>query len=159
MRRNAQGSSDLTTGIRKTLTTEKRKNLPAVLFHRVQDCLGLETCSLQGSPGNVSSLSMLCDSENRTLRIVDPVWSKQTAESSNKYASTVVRHRSCKVRNLMALVNKPQIVHQELYSAPCNGDAAFKSIHWFGVVAKLICDSCQQTLSSFETCLDKIVEL
>lgn len=102
---------------------------------------------------------MLCDSEDCTFCIVDPVWSKETTESSNKYASTVVRYRGCEVRDLMALVNKPQIVHEELYSAPCNGDAAFKSIHWFGVVAKLICDSCQQTLSSFETYLEKIVEL
>jgi len=98
----------------------------------------------------VTSLRVLRYPENSTLRVIDPVWGKKTTESSNKYTPAIVRYRSCQIRYFVAVGDEAEIIHQEFYATSSNGDTAFESIHWFGFLAKLVCNSRKQALLRFK---------
>ena len=118
----------------------------AILFHGVQDGLGLEAGCLHRSPCDMALLRMLCQTEDGSSSIIYPVRGKKTTKGRHKYAAAVIVYRGCQIIDMMGSFEKVQVVLQKLYSASGNSNTAFQSIDWFSAAAKVVPNCAQQPM-------------
>lgn len=74
------------------IDSQLRESMSTVLFHGIQNGLGLETSSLQRRTGNVALLGVRSDTKDGPPRIVIPVRGVQAREGRDEDNATIVRH-------------------------------------------------------------------
>ncbi|KAI6771292.1 hypothetical protein HG531_008917 [Fusarium graminearum] len=121
------------------------QGMSAVLLHRVENGLCLETRRLERRPRNVPALRVRRDTKDGASRIVNPVRRKQAAKGRNKGAPTIVLHRLGQSAELGRRLDEAKVVHEELDTGARHRDAAFQGVHGVAL-AKVKGDRCQQAV-------------
>ena len=89
---------------------------------------------------------MLCDPENRPLRVVDPVRRKEPAKRRHEHAPAVVGDCGGEIVDMVRFRRPFEVVADELHCAARDGDAAFERVDGLAIPTEVVGYCCEEAV-------------